>query len=63
VPESTCRIPPDVGAYSFNFTAVPHASQLVANAAIVPAGSNGAITIYVTDETAALFNVNGYFAP
>jgi hypothetical protein len=37
--------------------------RVVANAAIVPAGSNGAISIYVTDPSDVLFDVNGYFAP
>jgi hypothetical protein len=88
VTAGTCGIPSGAGAYSFNFTAVPHATQLgifitwptgvaepnvsttnsyngsvVANAAIVPAGSGGAISIYVTDAADVLFDVNGYFAP
>ena len=37
--------------------------SVVANAAIVPAGSGGAISIYVTDLVDVLFDVNGYFAP
>ena len=36
---------------------------VVANGAIVPAGSGGAISIYVTDLSDLLFDVNGYFAP
>ena len=36
---------------------------IVANAAIVPAGTNGAISIFVTDATNVLFDINGYFAP
>jgi hypothetical protein len=36
---------------------------VVANAAIVPAGTNGAISIYVSDDTDVLFDINGYFAP
>jgi hypothetical protein len=87
VPQSTCGIPQNAGAYSMNFTAVPHAPQLgiltiwpmgqaqpnvstmnsyngsvVANAAIVPAGTNGAISIFVTDSSDILFDINGYFA-
>ena len=36
---------------------------VVANAAIVPAGTNGAISIYVTDRTQVILDINGYFAP
>jgi hypothetical protein len=49
---------------------LPNASTLnsytgtvVANAAIVPAGTNGAISIYASDATDVLFDINGYFAP
>ena len=37
--------------------------SVVANAAIVPAGTNGAISIYVTDRTHVILDINGYFAP
>ena len=37
--------------------------RVVANAAIVPAGTNGAISIYVTDQTHVILDINGYFAP
>ncbi len=37
--------------------------SVVANAAIVPAGTNGAISIYVTDPTQVILDINGYFAP
>ncbi len=36
---------------------------VVANAAIVPAGTNGAIGIYVTNPTHVILDINGYFAP
>ena len=36
--------------------------SVVANAAIVPAGTNGAISIYVTNQTHVIVDINGYFA-
>ncbi len=36
---------------------------VVANAAIVPAGTGGAISIYVSDQTHVILDINGYFAP
>ncbi len=37
--------------------------SVVANAAIVPAGASGAISVYVTDPTHVILDINGYFAP
>jgi hypothetical protein len=37
--------------------------SVVANAAIVPAGTNGAIDVYVTNPTNVILDINGYFAP
>jgi hypothetical protein len=37
--------------------------SIVANAAIVPAGTNGAISAFVTDQTHLVIDINGYFAP
>ncbi len=37
--------------------------SVVANAAIVPAGTGGAISMYVTDNTDVIIDINGYFAP
>ena len=37
--------------------------SVVANAAIVPAGTNGAVSIYVTNQTHVILDINGYFAP
>jgi hypothetical protein len=34
-----------------------------ANAAIVPAGANGAIDIFVSDPSNVIIDINGYFAP
>jgi hypothetical protein len=36
---------------------------VVANAAIVTAGPSGAVTVYVTDDTELIIDINGYFAP
>ena len=36
---------------------------VVANAAIVPAGTNGAISVFVTNQTHVILDINGYFAP
>ena len=36
---------------------------VVANAAIVPAGTTGAISIFVTSRTHVILDINGYFAP
>ncbi len=36
---------------------------VTANAAIVPAGANGAISVYVTNPTDVIIDINGYFAP
>ncbi len=37
--------------------------RIKANAAIVPAGTNGAISMYATNETQVVIDVNGYFVP
>jgi hypothetical protein len=37
--------------------------SIVANAAIVPAGTGGAISVYVTNDTDLIVDINGYFAP
>ena len=36
---------------------------ITANAAIVPAGSNGDLSVYATDDSELLIDINGYFAP
>jgi len=37
--------------------------RIKSNAAIVPAGSEGAISIYATDTTHVILDINGYFVP
>ncbi len=36
---------------------------VVANAAIVPAGTDGAVSVFVTGRTDVVLDINGYFAP
>lgn len=36
---------------------------ITANAAIVPAGDNGDVSVFVTDDTELIVDINGYFAP
>ncbi len=36
---------------------------IVANAALVPAGAQGAISVFVTDATNLVIDIDGYFAP
>ena len=36
--------------------------KVVANAALVPAGNGGSISVYVTNQTDVILDVNGYFA-
>ena len=40
-----------------------YTGTVVANAAIVPAGAGGAISVFVNSATDVLFDINGYFAP
>ena len=37
--------------------------RVKANAAITPAGSNGAVSVYVTNTTDVVIDIDGYFAP
>ncbi len=37
--------------------------SVVANAAIVPAGADGAISVYASGRTHVILDINGYFAP
>jgi len=37
--------------------------RVKANAAIVPAGTSGAVSVYVTDTTNVIIDIDGYFAP
>jgi uncharacterized protein (TIGR03437 family) len=46
-----------------NVSTLNYYGSVVANAAIVPAGTNGAIDVYASYPTDMLFDINGYFAP
>jgi subtilase family serine protease len=37
--------------------------RIKANAAITPAGSNGGVSVYVTNETEVILDIDGYFVP
>jgi hypothetical protein len=37
--------------------------RVKSNAAIVPAGSNGAVSVFATDTTDVVLDINGYFVP
>jgi hypothetical protein len=87
IPASACNIPDTAGAYSLNFTVVPHSKlgylstwptgqpkplvstlnaftgEVTSNAAILPAGTSGSISVYVTDDADVVIDANGYFGP
>ena len=46
---------------SYVSTLNAYQGTLTANAAIVPAGAAGAISVFVTDATNLVIDVNGYF--
>ena len=86
--QSSCGLPNNAVAYSFNFTVVPKTSAgvayltvwpqgqsrpvvstlndltntVVANAALVPAGTGGGVAAYATNDTDLVIDTNGYFA-
>ena len=37
--------------------------RIKANAAIVPAGTNGAVSVFATNDTHVILDINGYFVP
>jgi len=54
---------PDGGSQPLVSTLNSWDGSVVANAAIVPAGANGAIDVYVTNPTQVILDIDGYFAP
>jgi hypothetical protein len=64
VPEGTLAyltLWPTGQAQPFVSTLNSWTGAVVANAAIVPAGSSGAVSVYVTDTTDVILDINGYF--
>jgi len=61
-PLSYLTIWPSAQAQAFVSTLNAPAAQIVANAAIVPADANGSISVFVTDRTHVIIDINGYFA-
>jgi hypothetical protein len=51
------------GASMPNVSTLNYYGSVVANAAIVPAGTGGLINVFVNYPTDLLFDINGYFAP
>ncbi len=54
---------PTGGAQPFVSTLNSLLGAVRANAAIVPAGTNGAVSFFVTNSTHVVLDINGYFAP
>jgi hypothetical protein len=58
----TGQTQPNVSTLNALYGGNSSAQRVVANAAIVPAGSSGAITVYSMNDTQLIIDVNGYFA-
>ena len=54
---------PTGGAFPIVSTLNDYNGGLVANAAIVPAGTNGSIEVYVISASDVILDIDGYFAP
>ena len=54
---------PKGGTFPIVSTLNDYTGGLVANAAIVPAGTGGDIEVFVTDATDVIIDIDGYFAP
>jgi len=54
---------PSGSAQPFVSTLNSFDGRIKANAAIVPAGANGAVSVYATDATNVILDINGYFVP
>ena len=54
---------PGVSTLNDFSTGTPTLGWVVANAAIVPAGTNGAVSVFTNDLSDVIIDINGYFAP
>ena len=54
---------PAGGSYPGASTLNSPAGRMIANAALIPAGTNGAITVVTGKPTHLVIDINGYFAP
>ncbi len=61
-PLSFLTLWPAGGAQPFVSTLNALKGNILANAALVPAGVNGSISVYATDATDVIVDVNGYFS-
>ena len=84
VPSSSCGIPANALAYSFNLAVVPSGpltfvtiwptggsqpvaanmnspGEVLSNAVLVGAGTNGAVSVYVSNATHVILDISGYF--
>ena len=62
-PANLTAFPTQLGGSQPNVSTLNFSGSIVANAAIVQAGTNSAINVFVNAPTDVLFDVNGYFAP
>ena len=59
----TGQTQPTVSTLNDFSTQVATPGNVVANAAIVPAGAGGSVSVYVSDTSDVVIDINGYFAP
>ncbi len=62
-PLSYLTLWPSGAAQPFVSTLNSFAGLIVANAALVPSGTNGGVSAFVTNTTDLVLDINGYFAP
>src|SRR3954452_11956069 len=60
VPSDICLFGPP-GSSVPSFQTLNSDGRIKANAAIVPAGLNGGVNVYVTDQTHFIMDITGYF--